>query len=110
MFKWLFTQYREPGKLHFGSKWLNLHGRLFLGSPESLGMGHLSEGVRRTFYYLRADRRPPVRDDAAYEAWTKDRLYASKVEQVAERWVAKAGFLACAPLCLVLAVLAHWLR
>ena len=110
MFKWLFTQYREPGKLHFGSKWLNLHGRLFLGSPESFGMGHLSEGVRRTFYYLRADRRPPVRDDAAYDAWTKDRLYASKVEQVAERWGAKAGFLACAPLCLVLAVLAHWLR
>src|SRR5256886_2852172 len=55
---------------------LPIYGQSFLGSPESFGMGHLSEGVRRTFYYLRADRRPPVRDDAAYDAWTKDRLYA----------------------------------
>ena len=58
---------------------------------------------------LRADRVPPVDNDAAYEAWTKDRLYASQVEQVAERWVAQAGFLVMAPLCAVLAVLAHWL-
>ena len=109
MFQWLFTQYREPGKLHFGSKWMSLHGRLLIGSPESLGMGHLTEAVRRSFYYLRADRVPPVDNDAAYEAWTKDRLYASQVEQVAERWVAQAGFLVIAPLCAVLAVLSHWL-
>jgi hypothetical protein len=72
-------------------------------------MGHLTEAVRRSFYYLRADRVPPVDSAAAYEAWTKDRLYASQVEQVAERWVAQAGFLVVAPLCAVLAVLSHWL-
>lgn len=38
MFGWLFTQYRKPGKLHFGSKWLNLHGRFFIGNPESFGL------------------------------------------------------------------------
>ena len=38
MFGWLFTQYRKPGRLHFGSKWLNLHGRFFIGNPESFGL------------------------------------------------------------------------
>jgi len=100
----LFTQYRKPGQLRFGSKWLNLHGRLFLGSPESYGMGHLSEGVRRAHYYLRADRVPPVEDADAYTNWTKDRLYASQVQQVSERWISKASFLVGAILCLALGV------
>lgn len=104
MLAWLFTQYRTPGQLHFGSKWLNLHGRLFLGSPESYGMGHLSELVRRTYYYLRADRVPPVEDGDAYTAWTKDRLYASQVQQVSERWVAKASFVVGSVLCVALCI------
>ena len=104
MLAWLFTQYRTAGKLRFGSKWLNRHGRLLLGSPESLGMGHLSEDVRRSYYYLRADRVPPVEDGDAYTNWTKDRLYASQVQQVSERWVAKAAFVGGSVLCGALCV------
>lgn len=104
MLAWLFTQYRTAGDLRFGSKWLSLHGRLFLGSPESYGMGHLSEQVRRSYYYLRADRVPPVDDANAYTNWTKDRLYASQVQQVSERWVAKASFVVGASLCVALCV------
>jgi len=67
-------------------------------------MGHLCEQVRRSYYYLRADRVPPVDDANAFTNWTKDRLYASQVQQVSERWVAKASFIVSATLCLALCV------
>ena len=102
MFAWLFTQYRKPGKLHFGSKWLNLHGRVFIGSPESFGLSDCRENVLKSFYYLRADRKPPVGDTGEYDAWKMDALRASQVRHASEKHISKAGFIATSAACLVL--------
>ncbi|WP_363730715.1 hypothetical protein [Stenotrophomonas indicatrix] len=102
MFAWLFTQYRKPGKLHFGSKWMNLHGRVFIGNPESFGLQDCRENVLKSFYYLRADRKMPVGDDGEYDAWKLDALRASQVRHASEKHISKAGFLAVSATCLVL--------
>lgn len=102
MFAWLFTQYRKPGKLHFGSKWMSLHGRVLIGSPESFGLQDCRENVLKSFYYLRADRKMPVGDDGEYDAWKLDALRASQVRRASEKHISKAGFLVVSAACLVL--------
>ncbi len=102
MFGWLFVQYREKGKLHFGSKWLNLLGRTFIGSPESFGLQDCRENVLKSFYYLRADRKMPVADDGEHEAWKTDSLRASQVRHASEKYVSKAGFVVTATACMAL--------
>lgn len=102
MFAWLFTQYRKPGRLHFGSKWLNLHGRLLIGSPERFGLQECSENVLTSYYYLRADRKMPVTDDGKFDAWRLDALRASQVRHASEKHVSKAGFIVASAACLAL--------
>lgn len=102
MFAWLFTQYRKPGKLHFGSKWLNLHGRLFIGSPERFGLQDCRDNVLTSYYYLRADRKIPVTDDGEFDAWKLDALRASQVRHASEKHVSKAGFIVTSTACLML--------
>ena len=102
MFGWLFTQYRTPGKLHFGSKWLNLHGRLFIGAPENFGLQDCRQNVLASYYYLRADRKMPVADDADFDAWRMDALRASQVRHASEKHVSKAGFLVTSAACVAL--------
>ncbi len=102
MFGWLFTQYRKPGKLHFGSKWLNLHGRFFIGNPERFGLSDCRENVLTSYYYLRADRKMPVANDEDFDAWRMDGLRASQVRHASEKHVSKAGFLVTSAACVAL--------
>ncbi|WP_175402459.1 hypothetical protein [Xanthomonas graminis] len=102
MFGWLFTQYRTPGKLHFGSKWLNLHGRMFIGNPENFGLQDCRNNVLTSYYYLRADRKMPVSDDGEFDAWRMDALRASQVRHASEKHVSKAGFLVTSAACVAL--------
>lgn len=89
LFGWLFVQYRDSRKLLFGSRWMNLHGRLFLGPPETLGLVEdlIGENVRRTYFYLPTDRHPPT-DEKAFKKWQKDQLYATQTREASQPHIA----------------------
>lgn len=67
-------------KIHFGSKFLALHGRLLIASPtEFLGKRKDMKGsVAQSFYYLQQDRYLPT-DKKSAEVWEQDQLLATQV-------------------------------
>lgn len=71
---------RAKKKIHFGSKFLALHGRLLIASPtEFLGKRKDMEGsVAQSFYYLEQDRYLPF-DKKKSEEWEQDQLLATQV-------------------------------
>ncbi|MBL8264185.1 MAG: hypothetical protein KF800_00240 [Lysobacter sp.] len=100
LFGWLFAQYRDSRRLLFGSRWMNLHGRLFLGPPETLGLAEdlIGENVRRTYFYLPTDRHPPT-DERAFKKWQKDQLYATQTREASQPHVALGASLIGVALC-----------
>ncbi len=56
IFDRLFLQYRKDDKPWFGSRWMNLHGRLFIGDPKELGLEDVDKNLLRTYYYDKVDR------------------------------------------------------
>ena len=97
----------KAGKLHFGSKWLNLHGRFFIGNPERFGLSDCRENVLTSYYYLRADRKMPVANDEDFDAWRMDALRASQVRHASENMCPKPAFLSPRPRAWPFA-LGHW--
>ena len=71
---------KSKKKIHFGSKFLALHGRLLIASPtEFLGIRKNMEGsVAQSFYYLQQDRYLPT-DKKSAEIWEQDQLLATQV-------------------------------
>ena len=71
---------KSKKKIHFGSKFLALHGRLLIASPtEFLGKRKNMEGsVAQSFYYLQQDRYLPT-DKKSAETWEQDQLLATQV-------------------------------
>lgn len=71
---------KSKKKIHFGSKFLALHGRLLIASPtEFLGIRKNMEGsVAQSFYYLQQDRYLPT-DKKSAEVWEQDQLLATQV-------------------------------
>ncbi|MEE6228446.1 hypothetical protein [Stenotrophomonas maltophilia] len=67
-------------KIHFGSKFLALHGRLLIANAtEFLGKRKNMEGsVAQSFYYLEQDRYLP-NDKSKSEEWEQDQLLATQV-------------------------------
>lgn len=67
-------------RIHFGSKFLALHGRLLIASPtEFLGKRKDMEGsVAQSFYYLEQDRYLP-NDKKKSDEWEQDQLLATQV-------------------------------
>lgn len=100
LFGWLFVQYRDSRRLLFGSRWMNLHGRLFLGPPETLGLAEdlIGENVRRTYFYLPTDRHPPT-DEKAFKKWQKDQLYATQTREASQSHIAMGASLIGVALC-----------
>ncbi|EKT4082934.1 hypothetical protein QEG29_001143 [Stenotrophomonas maltophilia] len=71
---------KSQKKIHFGSKFLALHGRLLIASStEFLGKRKDMEGsVAQSFYYLEQDRYLPF-DKKKSEEWEQDQLLATQV-------------------------------
>lgn len=71
---------KSQKKIHFGSKFLALHGRLLIAnSTEFLGKRKDMEGsVAQSFYYLEQDRYLPT-DKKKSEEWEQDQLLATQV-------------------------------
>lgn len=71
---------KSQKKIHFGSKFLALHGRLLVAnSTEFLGKRKNMEGsVAQSFYYLQQDRYLPT-DKKSAEVWEQDQLLATQV-------------------------------
>lgn len=71
---------KSQKKVHFGSKFLALHGRLLIAnSTEFLGKRKDMDGsVAQSFYYLEQDRYLPA-DKRKSEEWEQDQLLATQV-------------------------------
>lgn len=67
-------------RIHFGSKFLTLHGRLLIASPtEFLGKRKDMDGsVAQSFYYLQQDRYLPT-DKKNADIWERDQLLATQI-------------------------------
>lgn len=77
IFNKLFMQYQEGKRATFGSKWMDWHGRFFLGTPADIGLGETREDLQHTYYYIAPDRIPPTNDKVAMKQWsTESILYA----------------------------------
>lgn len=100
----LFPFLKRRGKMLFGSKWLNLHGKLLIGTPESMGLPlDGSPGVEKSFYYLKVDRKLPKTGEL--RSWESSQLYATQIREAGRPYVAKtASFMAFLVCVVVLAV------
>lgn len=86
--------------LFFGSRWMNLHGRVLLGQPKVfLGTDKQGAGtVAQSFYYLKADRYLPTDENIASQ-WKEDQLKATQVREVFRKHVALRAVLVTTVLC-----------
>lgn len=93
--------------LFFGSRWMNLHGRLLLGDPKVL-LGSDKQGAWTAalpFYYLKADRYLPTDENLASQ-WKEDQLKATQVREVFRKHVALRAVLVTTVVCLGLSLVA----
>lgn len=93
--------------LFFGSRWMNLHGRVLLGQPRVfLGSDKQGAGtVAQSLYYLKADRYLPT-DENIIPAWKEDQLKATQVREVFRKHVALRAVLVTTVLCFGLGLVA----
>lgn len=93
--------------LFFGSRWMNLHGRVLLGQPKVfLGSDKQGAGtVGQSFYYLKADRYLPTDENIASQ-WKEDQLKATQVREVFRKHVAMRAVLVTTVLCFGLGLVA----
>lgn len=106
MWSSLFTQYEKRGRsLLFASKWMNWHGRTFIGNPADMDMGEVSPELLKSYYYVTADRWAPTTkdmdkegEDQARMKYRQDNLRLSMLRNNERRTIAKAaslGVLVC---------------
>lgn len=107
----LTSEFKRKNKgakiLFFGSKWMNLHGRVLLGHPKVfLGSERQGAGtVAQSFYYLKADRYLPT-DENIISNWKEDQLKATQVREVFRKHVALRAVLITTVLCMALGLVA----
>lgn len=90
--KMLFPAYRDARNAKdFGSRFMDRLGRLFMGSPESKGLGRVLPELRNTYYYCKHDRIIPT--DKVKE-WFKDSILVNEYRQVEHREISKAAWMA----------------
>lgn len=92
--KLLFPAYRtNPNAKDFGSHFMNLLGRVFMGSPQSKGLGGVMPALRDTYYYCKHDRLIPKGKEAE-DKWLKGSILLSEYRQVEHREISKATWMA----------------
>lgn len=95
IFDQLFKQYRKR-KLSFGSRWLHLHGKLFLGEPSRLGLerDEVGAGVYDSYYYIPSDRVPVCSTPESRKQWQLGQLNATQVRVASQPHISKGVSLA----------------
>lgn len=73
----LFLQYKDGRSLAFASKWMNWHGRVFLGRPEEKGLDWVREDLRSSYYWCQADRVLPTEHKALRE-WQEQSMFVAQ--------------------------------
>lgn len=102
----LFPLLSREVRLSFGSKWMNWHGRLLIGSPEKLGLliHDLKSEVSRTFYFLRIDRNMPT-GSTELNHWRNSQLLATQIREMGKPYVARNTVVITMLFCLVMLAL-----
>ena len=100
----MFNQYKKGGGSQFGSFWLNLHGRLLIGSPKHNELGDVMPELQKTYYYLKGDRFSQPRDRLKFR---QDNLLLTTAREAERPLVAKAVSVAAIVLCLGFGVLGY---
>lgn len=72
----LFLQYKDGKGLSFASKWMDKHGRMFLGKPQDKGMDWVREDLQRSYYWITADRVLPTEAKALRE-WEEQSMFVA---------------------------------
>ncbi|MCF7220978.1 hypothetical protein [Marilutibacter chinensis] len=95
IFDQLFKQYRKR-KLSFGSRWLHLHGKLFLGEPSKLGLerDEVGAGVYDSYYYIPSDRVPVCSTPESRKQWQLGQLNATQIRVASQPHISKGVSLA----------------
>lgn len=99
----LFTQFSRKAGLSLASKWMHIHGRMFIGKFNELGPLH--PDVIKTYYYSHLDRIPTVPRDVMKSEWRDDCKLADIYRRNQRRYVALVSALASGFVCFALLML-----
>lgn len=100
----MFNQYKKGGGAQFGSLWLNLHGRLLIGSPKHNELGDVMPELQKTYYYLKSDRFSQPRDRLKFR---QDNLLLTTAREAERPLIAKAAGVGAMVLCLGFGVIGY---
>lgn len=77
LFGLLFIQYRDGDKITFASRWMDWHGRLFMGRPEDKGLDWVRDDLRKNFYWDKVDRILPT-DGKELREWQEHSMFLAQ--------------------------------
>lgn len=100
----MFNQYKKGGGAQFGSLWLNLHGRILIGSPKHNELGEVMPELQKTYYFLKSDRFSQPRDRLKFR---QDNLLLTTAREAERPLIAKAAGVGAMVLCLGFGVLGY---
>lgn len=106
----LFLQYQKGKKTTFGSRWMDWHGRFFLGSPADNGLGNTRDDLQHSAYFIAPDRIPPTNDPVAMKGWKKEGILYAQYRCTTEKGVSRGAFYVGLPIVLALVFLGGSLR
>jgi hypothetical protein len=106
--KRLFMQYQDTTTLTFASRWMNLHGKVLIGSVKDKGLD-VREDLARSYYYIREERDLPE-GEKDREQWRVHSILLSQYRSLEARTVAKGAALFAMSVCLALVFSAGTIR
>lgn len=110
IFNKLFMQYQKGKRATFGSKWMDWHGRFFLGTPADNGLGDTREDLQHTYYFIAPDRIPPTNDKVAMKQWSTESILYAQFRDTNAREVSRGTAYVGLSLVLVLVFLGATVR
>lgn len=99
--KFLFDVYKKEHGPRFGSRFMKALGNLFMGTPESKGLGDVRQDLRDTYYWEKTDRVIPVDE---LEEWMEQSVLVNQYRQIETPAAAKATSLVLAVASIALVV------
>ena len=103
IFDKLFNQYKRGDSNLFGSLWLNIHGRLFIGNPRDNDLEHVHPELQRTYYYLKENRFSQPGDRLEFR---QQGMLLSVTREAERPRMAKAAAILAMTACLAIAAIA----
>lgn len=85
----LFVAYRDPNSTTFASWWLNLHGRVLIGSPKKAFTERgIAAPLIKSYYYTKDDR---SMEGVNTVRWMEDSIFVNAYRRYQEQAVAVAA-------------------